>query len=122
MLRRGKSCCVCGVAEHQAALLQLKRECKEELERMHVSNTFEIQHIKRTTDHPNTNTSGVKAQNDLEAFIFPLVEKVYVVAVVSPGHKRALRNQDMFECSSWTDVHEGQSSLTGPEGLNCHRL
>ncbi|XP_034715048.1 formin-1-like [Etheostoma cragini] len=27
-------------AEHQAALLQLKRECKEDLERMHVSITF----------------------------------------------------------------------------------
>ncbi len=27
----------CLLSEHQAALLQLKRECKEELERMHVS-------------------------------------------------------------------------------------
>ena len=28
----------CLLSEHQAALLQLKRECKEELERMHVSS------------------------------------------------------------------------------------
>lgn len=44
----------CLLSEHQAALLQLKRECKEDLERMHVSyiskhwlKTYSIMHWRK---------------------------------------------------------------------------
>lgn len=54
----------CLLSEHQAALLQLKRECKEDLERMHVSYHINLadmlqQHWLKAYYAPEKMTPGI---------------------------------------------------------------
>lgn len=81
------------LSEHQATIMQLKRECKEELERMHVSG-------KR-------GTSWIFFFKKNEASLITSYCQEYVetppdwsgLADVSPEHKMVLNDHGVFRCS-----------------------